>query len=63
MDEQKWLSRQEAAHVLGVAVPDVDRFISIGLLARYRIRGRYIRVLRAEVTELAALPAEWLRNA
>jgi excisionase family DNA binding protein len=58
----KFVSRQEAASALGVTVDDVDRLISNGLLSRWRVRGRYIRVLRSEVDELAALPTDWLRN-
>lgn len=58
----KWLSRQEAAFQLGLTLADVDRLISNGLLSRWRIRDRYVRVLRSEVAELAELPTEWLRN-
>lgn len=58
----KFVSRQEAASALGVTVDDVDRLISNGLLSRWRIRGRYVRVLWSEVAELAELPTEWLRN-
>lgn len=56
----KFLSRQEAAEILGVDVPAVDRLISTGLLDRYRIRGRYVRVLTGQVAELATLPRQWL---
>uniref|UniRef100_A0AAU7GX61 Helix-turn-helix DNA binding domain protein n=1 Tax=Streptomyces phage Geonosis TaxID=3158856 RepID=A0AAU7GX61_9CAUD len=56
----KYLSRQEAALALGVDVPAVDRLISSGLLDRYRIRGRYVRVPAGQVAELASLPREWL---
>lgn len=54
------MSRQEAAAVLGVSVPVVDRLISSGLLDRYRIQGRYVRVLTGQVAELATLPRPWL---
>jgi excisionase family DNA binding protein len=54
------MSRQEAATVLGLDVPAVDRLISNGLLDRYRIRGRYVRVPTGQVVELATLPREWL---
>jgi len=54
------MSRQEAATVLGLDVPAVDRLISNGLLDRYRIRGRYVRVPTGQVAELATLPREWL---
>jgi len=57
---QKFMSRQEAATVLGLDVPAVDRLISNGLLDRYRIRGRYVRVPTGQVAELATLPREWL---
>lgn len=56
----KFLSRQEAAEVLGLEVPAVDRLISLGLLDRYRIQGRYVRVPAGQVAELATLPREWL---
>jgi excisionase family DNA binding protein len=59
----KWLSRQEAAALLGLRLADVDHLIHTGLLARYRIRDRYVRVLRAEVDELAQLPRDWLQRA
>lgn len=59
----KFVSRQEAASALGVTVDDVDRFISVGLLDRYRIRGRYVRVLRSQVDELATVDPAFLRNA
>lgn len=54
------MSRQEAAVVLGLDVPAVDRLISHGLLDRYRIRGQYVRVLTGQVAELATLPRQWL---
>lgn len=55
-----YLSRQEAAAVLGVDVATVDRLISTGVLDRYRLRGLYIRVQARQVAELAGLPREWL---
>lgn len=58
----KFLSRQEAAGRLKVDVAVVDRLIETGVLARYRIRGRWVRVLGREVEELAHFPAEWLRR-
>lgn len=57
------MSRQEAAVALRCTVADVDRYISLGLLARYRVRGVYVRVLRAQVAELAAVDPDVLRNA
>jgi hypothetical protein len=59
----RFISRQEAAVALAVTVADIDRLIAVGLLARYRLRGLYVRVLRAQVDELASVPVEWLRNA
>lgn len=56
----KWLSRQEAAAVLGIPVSSVDRLIRRGLLDRYRVRGVYVRVRAWQVTELADLPRDWL---
>lgn len=63
MTHNQYMSRQEAALALRVTVTVVDRLISVGLLSRWRIQGRYIRVLRSEVAELAALDPELLRNA
>jgi hypothetical protein len=63
MTQHQYMSRQEAASALGVTLTDVDRLISVGLLSRFRIRGWYVRVLRAEVGELAALDPGLLRNA
>ncbi len=57
------MSRQEAAAVLAVTVAEVDRYIAVGLLARYRLHGRYVRVLQTQVRELADVPAEWRRAA
>lgn len=56
----KFLSRQEAAEVLGTDVAVIDRLIATGVLDRYRIRERWIRVLTGQVLELAQLPREWL---
>lgn len=56
----KFLSRQEAAEVLGTDVAVIDRLITTGVLDRYRIRERWIRVLTGQVLELAQLPREWL---
>ena len=56
----KFLSRQEAADVLGTDVPTVDRLIATGVLDRYRIRGRWIRVLTGQVLELKEMPRDWL---
>lgn len=58
----EWLSRQEAAAVLGVGLDTVDRLISTGVLARYRIRGRYVRVKADQVWDLTGLPVDWLKR-
>jgi excisionase family DNA binding protein len=57
---QQWLSRQEAAAVLGLTVAEVDRLIATGLLPRYRLRERYVRVRKEDVDQLADVPIEWL---
>lgn len=56
----KFLSRQEAAEVLDTDVATIDRLIATGVLDRYRIRDRWIRVLTGQVLELSELPREWL---
>lgn len=61
-NSQRFLSKQEAAMQLGLDVVDVDRLIATGVLTRYRIRGRWVRVLAAEVALLADMPREWLRR-
>lgn len=58
--QPEFLSRQEAAAALGVPLEAVDRLIRRGLLDRYRIRDRYVRVKTGQVAELAALPRDWL---
>lgn len=62
MTMPQWLSRQEAAALLGVSVDTVDRLIRTGVLDRYRLRGRYIRVRGQQVQELMDLPAAWLER-
>ncbi len=56
----QYMSRQEAAAELDVPVEVVDRLIAKGLLDRYRIRERYVRVRAGQVAELASLPRTWL---
>jgi hypothetical protein len=56
----RFLSRQEAAEILDTDVATIDRLISTGVLDRYRIRDRWVRVLTAQVVELRELPPEWL---
>lgn len=63
MSQHQFISRQEAAQQLAVTVDEVDRYISLGLLDRYRLRGRYVRVLRAQVDELATVAPELRRIA
>lgn len=63
MAQQEFMSKQEAALALAVAVADVDRFIRVGLLDRYRLHGVYVRVLRSQVEELATVDPDVLRNA
>ena len=58
----EYMTRQEAAAVLGLTVDDIDRMISHGLLARYRIRGRYVRVRVRDVEQLLDVPRDWLRR-
>jgi len=60
MTSDGFLTRQEAAEQLGIPLAGVDRLIDHGLLDRYRIRGRYVRVTAGQVAELARLPREWL---
>jgi excisionase family DNA binding protein len=57
---ETYLSRQEAAALLDVPLAAVDRLISTGLLPRYRIRERYIRVRQRDVETLLDVPREWL---
>jgi excisionase family DNA binding protein len=63
MSRVEFVSRQEAAITLRCTVPDIDRYIALGLLPRYRVRGRYVRVRRADVAELATVDPDVLRNA
>ena len=63
MSQHQYMSRQEAARILGVADIDIDRLINIGLLDRYRIRGWYVRVRRVQVDEWAARDPALLRDA
>lgn len=58
--QPKFLSRQEAAGILATDLATVDRLIATGVLDRYRIRERWVRVLTEQVLELRELPPEWL---
>lgn len=60
MLQSQWMSRQEVAAELGLTLPQVDRLIDTGLLPRYRLRERYIRVRREDVEPLLDVPKEWL---
>lgn len=59
----QYVSRQEAAEQLGVDLTVVDRLIATGVLPRYRLRGRYVRVRQDDVDELKTLPTEFLEGA
>lgn len=60
--KERYLSRQEAALVLGVSVDTVDRLISTGALPRYRLRERYVRIREKDVQQLLDVPREWLER-
>lgn len=60
MLQSQWLTRQEAAGMLGLTVPELDRLIATGLLPRYRLRERYVRVRRRDVEPLLDVPKAWL---
>lgn len=49
--------------MLRCTVQDVHRYISVGLLDRYRLRERYIRVRRDQVEELVTVDPALLRVA
>lgn len=59
----QYITRHEAAEQLGVDLATVDRLISLAVLPRYRLRGRYVRVRQADVDELKTLPIEFLEGA
>lgn len=61
-NSQRFLSRQEAAERLGIDLAVVDRLIATGVLTRYRIAGRWVRVRVDEVVLLTDFPREWLRR-
>jgi hypothetical protein len=46
------VSRQEAARILGCSVAVVDHLMTVGLLARVVLAGRYVRVPRRQVLAL-----------
>lgn len=63
MDSHKYISTGEAALVLGVGTKTVDRLIRTGVLPRYRLNGRYVRVREGDVRELLDVPRELLMMA
>jgi len=60
---RQYIDPGEAALMLGCTVQDVHRYISVGLLDRYRLRERYIRVRRDQVEELVTVDPALLRIA
>lgn len=46
--------------LLHLPVAAVDRLIATGMLPRYRIRDRYIRVRLRDVQALLDVPQDWL---
>lgn len=60
MEATRFVSRQEAAARLGVTVALVDRLIATGAVDRYLIQDRYVRLLRSQVDELAAMDRRFL---
>lgn len=62
MEQDRFISLQEAAALLGDSLTDVQRYVSTGLLDRYRVRDRYIRVRASQVAELATVPPEVRRT-
>ena len=60
MTQEQFVTRQEAAGMLGVPVATIDRMIGQGLLRRYRIRERYVRVPKGDVEALLDVPRDWL---
>lgn len=58
----EFMSRHEAAAVLGVDLSVVDRLIARAVLDRYRLGGLYVRVRADQVRELAGMPVDWLRR-
>lgn len=56
----EYLSRQEVAEVLHTTVTVVDRLIATGVLPRYRLRDRYIRIKTEDAMQLHGVPVDWL---
>jgi hypothetical protein len=60
---RQYIDLGEAALTLGCTIQEVRRYIDLGLLDRYRLRGTYIRVRRDQVNELASVDPNLLRIA
>ena len=58
-----YIDTGEAALILGTTCQEVNRYIALGLLDRYRYRGVYVRVRRDQTEELAYLDPWLLRIA
>lgn len=59
----EYVSIQEAAAILKCSPATIQRYIAQGLLDRYRLRERYIRVRRDQVNELSTVDPALLRIA
>ena len=55
---QKPYTRKEAAEVLGVSIPSIDRYMASGRLTRVRYSARAIRISADSVHKLMAYGAE-----
>lgn len=55
---QKPYTRKEAAEVLGISIPSVDRYLASGHLTRVRYSARAIRISAESVHKLMACGAE-----
>lgn len=55
---QKPYTRKEAAEMLGVSIPSIDRYMASGLLTRVRYSARAIRISADSVHKLMACGAE-----
>ena len=55
---QKPYTRKEAAEVLGVSIPSVDRYLASGHLTRVRYSARAVRISADSVHKLMACGAE-----
>lgn len=55
---QKPYTRREAAEILGVSIPSIDRYMADGRLTRVRYSARAIRISAESVHKLMACGAE-----